>query len=99
MASNQATWDAFLATQTFSPFLQSWTMGEVYRDTGQEPMRLEIREGNTLIGICQAIIVPARRGRHLAIPYGPVGIDSTRTEAWHALMAALQKTAREQKCT
>ncbi len=30
---------------------------------------------NEILGICQAIVVPAKRGRHLAIPYGPVFSD------------------------
>lgn len=71
-AKHQTEWDSFLHAQPFSPFLQSWTMGEVYRDTGQDPIRLEIRDSSELVGICQAIVVPARRGRHLAISYGPI---------------------------
>ncbi len=71
-ANNAQEWDAFLALQTFRPFLQSWTMGEVYRDTAQEPIRLEVRDEGKIAAICLAILVPARRGRHLMIPYGPV---------------------------
>lgn len=47
-------------------------MGEVYREIGQAPVRLEVREDNELVGICFGHMVPARRGRHLSIPYGPV---------------------------
>lgn len=78
-AKNPSAWDSFLTAQKFRPFLQSWTMGEVYRDTGQEPIRLEAREGQEILAICQAILVPAKRGRHLAIPYGP--LLSSRLEA------------------
>lgn len=72
LAQNQAEWEAFLSAQRFSPFLQSWTMGEVYRDIGQEPVRLELRHDGHIHAVCQAIIVPARRGRHLMVQYGPV---------------------------
>ncbi|MBI3332087.1 peptidoglycan bridge formation glycyltransferase FemA/FemB family protein [Candidatus Peregrinibacteria bacterium] len=95
-ARDPAAWDAFLNAQQFRPFLQSWTMGEVYRDTHQEPIRLEAREGESIIGICQAILVPARRGRHLSVPYGP--LVSSR-EALDAIVARLKEIAREKRCT
>lgn len=97
-ATDQHTWDAFLQMQTFSPFLQSWTMGEVYRDTGQQPIRLELREGNELIGICQGIIVPARRGKHLAVPYGPVLAASCQLSAVSTLIDELKRIAQAHKC-
>ncbi|MFA5273144.1 MAG: peptidoglycan bridge formation glycyltransferase FemA/FemB family protein [Candidatus Peribacter sp.] len=101
-ATNPQEWDAFLALQQFRPFLQSWTMGEVYRDTGQEPIRMEVRDEEKIVAICQAILVPARRGRHLSIPYGPV-ISSTQTaeNSMHVLktlLEELKKVAREHQC-
>ncbi len=95
-ASDQSAWDNFLSAQPFSPFLQSWTMGEVYRDVGQPPIRLEVRDGDELKAICQAIVVPARRGRHLSVPYGPV------TSHWSLvtgqLIQALKEKAQEHHC-
>ena len=98
-ATNQQQWDSFLNAQRFSPFLQSWTMGEIYRDTGQEPIRLEIREGNELIGICQGIIVPARRGKHLAIPYGPVMTTTNyQLSTINSLIEELKRIAQSKNC-
>src|SRR3989338_10804737 len=94
-AKDPSSWDTFLAAQQFRPFLQSWTMGEVYRSTGQEPLRLDARSGNGIEGICQAISVPARRGRHLSIPYGPL---LRRKEALEPLLAELCRYAKEQRC-
>ena len=77
-AQNECDWESFLQSQSWSPFLQSWTMGEVYRAMGQEPVRLEIRDrvgvrdDDNIVGICQAIVVPAKRGKHLSVPYGPL---------------------------
>ncbi len=71
-ATDRREWDAFLLSQPYRPFLQSWAMGEVYRRIGQEPVRLIMKEGETVRGICFAHVVPARRGRHLSVPYGPV---------------------------
>jgi lipid II:glycine glycyltransferase (peptidoglycan interpeptide bridge formation enzyme) len=65
-------WESFLTAQKWSPFLQSHTMGEVYQSLGEKPVRLEVRENDQIIGVCQAIVVDARRGKHLAIMYGPI---------------------------
>ncbi len=114
IAENRQEWDSFLKAQRFSPFLQSWTMGEVYRDIGQEPIRLEIREDGHIIGICQAIFVPARRGRHLMVQYGPVfnkdlgsafasGLRTDRSEMesemWKEMIEALKKEASKKGCS
>lgn len=102
-ARNQQEWDAFLSAQTFRPFLQSWTMGEVYRDTGQPPIRLEVRDQEAIVAICQVILVPARRGRHLSIPYGPVLSYSLPTTNYQlvldSLTEELKKVAREHRCS
>jgi peptidoglycan pentaglycine glycine transferase (the first glycine) len=98
-ATNPAQWDTFLAHQQHRPFLQSWTMGEVYKDVGQNPLRLEVRHNNTVVGICQATLVPARRGRHLSIPYGPVLDPKHRKEALPLLIAALKEEAKKQNCS
>lgn len=96
LASNQAEWDSFLAEQKFRPFMQSWTMGEVYKDIGQEPIRLIANERNETLGICLAILVPARRGRHLAVPYGPVLRDRNALEPF---LIKLKYLAKEHRCS
>lgn len=98
-ATNATVWDEFLKTQLWSPFLQSWTMGEVYRDIGQEPIRLEVRNGENIVGICQAILVPARRGKHLMVQYGPVIIESCKHEAISTLIQELKKIAKDRGCS
>lgn len=95
-ATNAQQWDAFLGTQRFRPFLQSWTMGEVYKELGQEPIRLEVRDGDRITGICMALLVPARRGKHLSIPYGPV---LTSKEALQPLLEELRTIATTYNCS
>ncbi len=94
-AQDAAAWDAFLCSQRYSPFLQSWTMGEVYRSVGQEPIRLEARENGKIVGICFGHIVRARRGTHLSIPYGPV---VERPEIAALLIDALKPIALAKGC-
>lgn len=98
-ATNQDQWDSFLSSQQHRPFLQSWTMGEVYKDVHQKPIRIEVRDGDNIIGICQATLVPARRGRHLSIPYGPVIAKEHREKAMPMLIDALKEEAEKQKCS
>lgn len=97
------SWDAFLASQPWSPFLQSFTMGEVYGDIGQKPIRLVAELHGKTHGICFAHVVPARRGKHLSVPYGPV-IDDTVNEHDATLIAkgfvhALAKEAKKLGCS
>ncbi len=95
-ATSQHAWDHFLLTQPFRPFLQSWTMGEVFSDIGEKPLRLVAKEGDAISGICQAIVVPAKRGRHLAVHYGPV---VQNLDALQLMIAALSDLAREHRCS
>lgn len=95
LATDPAVWDAFLTSQRFRPFLQSWTMGEVYRELGQEPIRLEAVENGQILGSVFAVVVPARRGRHLSVPYGPTLADP---KALPALLASLTDAASRHRC-
>lgn len=74
-------------------------MGEVYRDIGQEPIRLELRDEGKIIAVCQAIVVPARRGRHLMVQYGPVIATSYESRAMSALLSALKEEASKHRCS
>ena len=100
-ASDQRQWDTFVQAQPYASFLQSWTMGEVYREIGQEPIRLEAREDGKIVGICQAIVVPARRGRHLMIQYGPlIGTGMARhAPTTQAFIEALSAAAADNGCS
>ncbi len=102
-AIDQPEWDSFLSRQTFHPFLQSWTMGEVYRDIGQEPIRLIAWEGEAIQGVCFGHIVPARRGKHLSVPYGPVldaSLSAKEQEAvLHALLEEIKTVALKLGCS
>ncbi len=99
IATNATEWDHFLKSQRFTPFLQSWMMGEVYRDIGQEPVRLELRENGTITGICQAIVVPARRGKHLMVQYGPVVASGHQPLATSTLIEVLKDAAAGHGCS
>lgn len=96
-------WDDFLSRQPWRPFLQSWTMGDVYQDIGQPPVRVAVERNGMTIAVCFAHIVPARRGKHLSVPYGPLfAHDLTPNdfdELLPLLFGELKKIAAEHGCT
>jgi lipid II:glycine glycyltransferase (peptidoglycan interpeptide bridge formation enzyme) len=96
-------WDSFLSSQRFRPFLQSWTMGEVYGEIGQKPIRIAVEDSGAIQAICFAHVVDARRGRHLSVPYGPVAKhqeSSTKNEELLTLIIEeLKKVAETEKCS
>lgn len=94
-ATDKASWETFLQTRPYASFLQSWTMGEVYRDIGQEPVRFEAIKDERIVGVCQAILVPARRGRHLMVQYGPQLADDAALEP---LVSAVKEEAAKRSC-
>ena len=98
-ATDASAWDAFLSSQTYRPFMQSWTMGDVYGDIGEQPLRLAAYEGGSIVGICQALVVPARRGKHLSVPYGPVcenGKWKTESGKW---IEHIKEEAKKRGCS
>lgn len=98
-ATDAAAWDAFLGAQRYRPFLQSWTMGDVYGDIGQAPVRLEAIQSGRIIGICFGHLVPARRGKHIAIPYGPIVAADAPEECVTLLLDGMCAEARRHGCT
>lgn len=100
--TDKQAWDDFLKAQEWSPFLQSFTMGEVYKEIGQEPVRLQIKEDNTIIGTCFGHKVSAKRGVHLSIPYGPVIANighQKEQDAFRLLIDALKTRATDLGCS
>lgn len=99
-ASSVAQWEEFLIAQNYSPFLQSWTMGDVYDSIGEVPIRLVIEEGASIAAVCQAIVVDAKRGKHLSVLYGPVlGAMSDERLAISVLIDELKNIAKEKDCS
>ncbi|HLD71336.1 MAG TPA: hypothetical protein VI873_01830, partial [Candidatus Peribacteraceae bacterium] len=94
-ATDQREWDDFLSRQTFRPFLQSWTMGAVEADTGEKPIRIVARDERGILGLAHCNLVPARRGRHLAVPYGPLGSAA----ALPMLLEKLKEIAKQERCS
>jgi lipid II:glycine glycyltransferase (peptidoglycan interpeptide bridge formation enzyme) len=81
--TDQAVWDEFLTKHPESNFLQSWQWGDFHHSLGKRVFREGFYEAGGLAGVMLSIVEPARRGRYLTVPGGPI-ID------WH-----LKPLARE----
>ncbi|HMQ01551.1 MAG TPA: peptidoglycan bridge formation glycyltransferase FemA/FemB family protein [Candidatus Doudnabacteria bacterium] len=73
--AQQTEYDALLASQGASSFLQSWEWGEFQKLQGQKIFRYAFENENTEKITAQFIeqIVPHLGGKYLYCPYGPVG--------------------------
>ena len=109
-ATEQAPWDAFLASCAPPTFLQSWAWGETQRALGEDVVRFSAVEGTAVRGCAQAVTVTARRGKFLHVPHGPViaGDREQRTgnreqetsaaNTMRELVDALREEAKKRDC-
>jgi len=94
---SKEVWEDFMALHPEANFLQSWYWGVFHEHLGHAVVRLGFYDGNKLIGVCQGIVEPARRGRHLVVAGGPI-IDWNHQLAVLAWLAAIKQTAKHHHC-
>lgn len=70
--TDRALWDDFIATHPEANFLQSYSFGEFHLAMGWPIVRRAVTENGKIIAAYTGYVEPARRGRHLAIPGGPI---------------------------
>lgn len=92
--TNQKIWDSFVTSQKDYTFLQSWNWGEVAKLSGEKVWRWGIYEKKHLIGVCQAILVSARRGKFLFVPHGPL-LAKASERYFSQVLDFLKETAQE----
>lgn len=92
---DQAVWDSFLTTHEEANFLHSWQWGLFHQRLGHSVIRRGFYDGNRLCGVMLMIVEPARRGRHLVVPGGPILEWPQFTHQW---VDELKVVAREQHC-
>lgn len=97
LVDDERAWETFLESHPETNFLQSWYWGEFHKNLGHAIHRLGFYDGTKLIGVVLAITEPARRGRHLVVPGGPI-IDWSNKHLVQAWVVALKTLARQEKC-
>ena len=90
-------WEAFIAAHPEANFLHSWYWGEFHEHLGHAVIRRGFFADGKLAGVLLAIVEPARRGRHLVVPGGPI-IDWNNRQLVEAWVKEVRTVAREHTC-
>lgn len=94
---NKDAWEAFIKSHPEANFLHSWHWGEFHKRLGHQVERRGFYDGKELVGVLQAIVEPARRGRHLVVPGGPI-LDWQNENLVNAWAAELKSIAKANRC-
>lgn len=95
--TDQAAWEAFIMSHPEANFLHSWYWGEFHERLGHTAVRRGFYADGKLVGVLLAIVEPARRGRHLVVPGGPI-IDWTNKAMVTAWLTEIKAVAHEHNC-
>ncbi len=90
-------WETFIATHPEANFLQSWYWGKFYQALGKKVYYSGFYEGTSLLGVMLSLLEPARRGRYIAIPGGPV-LDWSNKELVNAAVDEMRRIGNQERC-
>lgn len=94
---NKKIWEDFLSHREEANFLQSWNWGEFHTNLGKQIFHTGFYDGGKLVGVMLSIIEPAKRGRYLTVPGGPI-IDWNNKKLVIAAFSEMKKIAKEHRC-
>ncbi len=86
-----------MAQRPESNFLHSWYWGVFHERLGHTVERHGFYDDNRLVGVVQAVVEPARRGRHLVVAGGPI-IDWQNPKVVEAWVETIRRIARAHNC-
>lgn len=96
-ANNKKEWETFINAEVPEayPLFQTWNWGEVQQKNGREIIRLKLIEEKqkkrSLVGVCQIILVHAKRGKYVHLRHGPV-LSSQKKEYYSYLIKHIKST-------
>ncbi len=90
-------WEDFLSSHPEANFLQSWYWGLFHERIGHTIVRQGFYNNDKLVGITQAVVEPARRGRHLVVAGGPI-LDWQNHDLVQAWTLVMKQIAKDNKC-
>ncbi len=90
-------WESFLQKHAEANFLQSWNWGDFHKALGKIIHRQGFFQNNQLAGIMLSVIEPAKRGRYLTVPGGPI-IAWQNKEIVNEFLKQVRIIAKESNC-
>ncbi len=90
-------WEDFLSKHPEANFLQSSFWGEFNEVIKHPSHRIGLFKGSEMVGAMLGVVEPAKRGRYLTVPGGPI-IDWHDEELVSAAVRAMKDLAAREKC-
>lgn len=94
---NQKEWEEFILGKNEANFLQSWSWGEFHKALNKQIFRTGFFENNKLVGVMLSVAEPARRGKYLTVPGGPI-INWENKKIINAFAKQIKIIAKENNC-
>ena len=94
---NKKTWEDFILAHPEANFLQSWSWGEFHKALDKTIDRKGFYQNGKLVGVMLSVIEPARRGRYLTVPGGPI-INWKSEDLVNAFAEQVRVIAKENNC-
>ncbi len=95
--SDKKTWEDFILSKNEANFLQSWSWGEFHKSLSKQIFRSGFFENNKLVGIMLSAVEPARRGKYITVPGGPI-IDWGNKNLVESFSSEIKRIAKENNC-
>ncbi|MBI5356090.1 peptidoglycan bridge formation glycyltransferase FemA/FemB family protein [Candidatus Collierbacteria bacterium] len=89
----KSKWGKSLGNHPDGNFLQSWAWGEFHQKLGLPVYRVKFNNG-----MFQAIVEPAKRGRHLTVPGGPLLKNYFSVPQWKQAVTLMKEIAVKERC-
>ena len=94
---NKTEWEEFMAAHPEANFLHSWYWGDFHQRLGHAIERVGFYDDQRLVGVLLAIVEPAKRGRHIVVPGGPI-LDWSNKQLVRTWTDELRRIAKLHSC-
>ena len=95
--TEKKTWEEFVLNKNEANFLQSWYWGEFHKALGKTIIRSGFFEDNKLAGVMLSVVEPAKRGKYVTVPGGPI-IDWKNKNLISVFLNETKRIAKEYNC-
>lgn len=90
-------WESFISRHSEANFLHSWYWGELHKNLNRQVDRTGFYDDEKLVGVMLSIVEPAKRGRYLTVPGGPI-IDWRNSNLISKFASQIKKIAKDRSC-